>query len=235
MLGRACRILDPLASRKGGEEKSSSPGKFHRLSSQERTCLWRTLLLKVSLLFRTLQQLGKAQILLGKETYDRIFGMSQSQLSNQEPVQFRMVKGEVVGRRLTAGGGKVDLKRAHKDPTMCEHPHHSMKARSNKTAKWWTCVDCLSRWERLPANTLLEMNPEDLGQEMVSFGKHAGSTYQQVKQEDPKYCQWVMQTTEYGEPSPEMRRLAQYLKPVEEIIISDTDSVMDLTNDEDQL
>ena len=48
----------------------------------------------------------------------------------------------------------------------------------------------------------------------VEFGKHADLTYEQLKDQEPKYCQWVIQTMEDlppgEEPYPRMVKLYKY-------------------------
>ena len=48
-------------------------------------------------------------------------------------------------------------------------------------------------------------------QSIVIFGKHMGSTYLQVLQ-DPNHCQWIQITSQHGDPSPELQKLACYIQ-----------------------
>ena len=86
-----------------------------------------------------------------------------------------------------------------------------MKEWGNKSMKGRMCSQCLSRWERSDIHRATEtgitLNPHDL----VTFGKHTGSTYQEVYQTDKPYCQWVMMTAQMGESSEEVTRLATYI------------------------
>ena len=46
----------------------------------------------------------------------------------------------------------------------------------------------------------------------VGFGAHASLTYEEVKQQEPDYCQWVLTTAQEGKSSYRLSRLSQWLK-----------------------
>ena len=95
------------------------------------------------------------------------------------------------------------------DPMQCTHPTTAMKARGNKQGKWWTCANCQSRWKRisLDPNT---MSHTPTASEIVTVGKHAGRTMEEVFQYTT-YVQWVLMTAETGdEPSAGLMRMARY-------------------------
>ena len=94
-------------------------------------------------------------------------------------------------------------------PQLCQHPYTSMKARGNRDQKWWTCVLCQSRWERMPM-TIPTGYPTD--DDPVTFGRHQGSTFLQIYQSHRDYAEWVLRTIESGDgTSPGLRRLGEYL------------------------
>jgi hypothetical protein len=182
-------------------------------SSNTTTRLWRcrAVLLKMCLVLQT-----AAKFLLGETEYRRLFIESQMEVpktvskihSQHHP------NGQLIGRQLAKGVGTKDQKKAQNDPAVCQHPSHALKARSNKTLKWWTCLQCQSRWERLDADEVgLTMDePDDMT--VICFGKHkhSASTYLEVYDRDKGYCKWVKMTAETGDASPQLRRFAIYLQ-----------------------
>ena len=77
---------------------------------------------------------------------------------------------------------------------------------------WWTCAACGKRWERIPLTEFEPSmsNPLD-DNDILTFGKHLGYTYLQVWKQDPNYCQWVLETAEMGDASPQLKRFAHYV------------------------
>ena len=211
--------------------QSSSPGvaAAARLCTTIRVALWRSLLLKVQLLFQTVFAQTKAQTLLGKEVYNKLFPKTASlPAPTTTAVHYRFIRGEVVGKALEKGEGKVDSMRAHVDPALCQHPENAMKPRANGPKMWWTCTKCLSRWERLTIQQVEGLNQDPGDQSIVTFGKHMGSTYLQVL-EDQNYVQWIQHTVQHGDPSPEQQKLAGYnqTKALEETYEMDGYQYMD--------
>jgi hypothetical protein len=158
--------------------------------------------------------------MLGKQVYDRMLG-EKEETAVPTTWRYRFVRGEVVGKPLERGQGKVDLQRANKDPTMCLHPDASMVSRGNKeSSKWWLCKDCVSRWERLPSNYLAALNsvaqertPLDRDLHLLTWGKHAGTTYQEVFHTDPSYVKWVLETaTHEKEVTSNFTHLVEYFQ-----------------------
>jgi len=215
MFNRACRILtspaDDHLPHAHGLTPTSAVGTA-RLSPSERWSRWKVLLLKVSLLFDTLQQQNKAKLLLGEAVYKSLFHSKHVSIADQPPMKFRFVKGQAVGKALAPGVGSKDAKKAHVDPAMCSHPDESMLPRGNLQDKWWTCQKCQSRWQRLPSNEVTPMTGAGSHLDLITFGKHTGDTYQQLMTNDRKYCQWVCQTAEEGEASTQLQRLAGYIQ-----------------------
>lgn len=46
----------------------------------------------------------------------------------------------------------------------------------------------------------------------VGFGQHANMSYGEIKEKQPQYCEWVMQTSREGESGLRLQRLAQWLE-----------------------
>eukprot|EP00971_Amphidinium_carterae_P327736 6459229-Amphidinium_carterae.1 len=54
------------------------------------------------------------------------------------PPPMRVIKDEMATTMLPASAGKY----GSGDPSTCSHPDHKMRARANRTIKWFTCVEC---------------------------------------------------------------------------------------------
>ena len=70
------------------------------------------------------------------------------------------------------------------------------------------------------------MMTEPAGEDPVGFGEHCSKTYQQLKEEAPRYAQWVM-TTAKEEPEGDyrLRRLAHWLEQ-EKIMDTDKNKIL---------
>ena len=191
-------------------------------------------MLKVSLIFQTIAQRSKVKMLLGPKVYDVWFtpAVQESISQSSQPVVHRVIKGQAVGLRLISGGGKEDKKKAHMDPAICQHPEEDMKERGNKGSKWWFCAKCMSRWVRTDLALVNSATPEPNSQDLVTFGKHMGRTYEQVLQ-DPSYCNWIMDTVAQGESiqNTNLLRLAEYIHHVQ---VNDTYAADGWEDDMDQ-
>ena len=166
--------------------------------------------------------------MLGKNVYEQLF-MKATQLPAPTVTNYRFIRGEVVGKALPPGEGRVDAKKATADPALCKHPENVMIARGNGPTKWWLCKACLSRWERLTPQEIDQSPNQDPGDHtIVTFGKHMGSTYLQVL-EDQNYVQWIQMTAQHGDPSPDLQKLASYIqtKALEETYEMDGYQYMD--------
>ena len=143
--------------------------------------------------------------MLGRDAYLRIFHQAERKLPNDVTQHHRVIRGELVGQLLPQGAGEQQ-----QDPLLCSHPTDQMRKRGNKGGRWWTCLSCRSRWERIPLDAeQLSREPQD--SDLVTFGKYSGKTYLSVI-DDLSYCQWVMMTAESDEETSQgLRRLAKYL------------------------
>ena len=146
--------------------------------------------IKIQLVFQTIFQQTKAKALLGQTVYNQLFQVKVVSMDTP-PQKYRFVKGQALGKALPQGEGKKDQTTAHMDPTMCQHPDDEMLLRGNKGNLWWTCKKCLSRWERIPASQINTQTGEPVGTDRLTFGKHAGETYEEVYQNDQQYCSWA--------------------------------------------
>ena len=107
-----------------------------------------------------------------------------------------------------------------------------MQQRGNAKTSWWFCTKCMSRWARTPPDLVNTLTPEPNSLDLVTFGKHMGKTYEQVLQ-DPKYCEWVMETVAQGETvnNNNLVRLGEYIHFVQ---MQDTYAADGWVNDMEQ-
>ena len=160
---------------------------------------WKCLVLKIQVLFQVLTVQDKAKQLLGETVYNRLLGPAKEAQKGLPTVDYRHCMGELMGKPLTPSTAK----KAAVDPVMCKHPTSHMRKRSNKKEckglNWFTCLQCNSRWERLKPSDLEDSGvpvPAYNAEDLVTFGKHTGSTLLEVWIQDRQYCEWAMQTME---------------------------------------
>ena len=201
--------MAPSASSRSTETSTARAGSA-KLSEHERLSLWKTLLLKVSLVLQTVAQQTKVKYLLGEAVFNKWFLVSPIPEPQVQAIKYRFIKGQAVGKPRPQGEGKVDKTKAHMDPAMCQHPDDKMKPRGNKGDKWWLCSACLNRWDRLEMSEL-NLSEGSMDLSILKFGKHMGSTFMEVYHQDRAYCQWILETVENGDPSTEIHQFAQYL------------------------
>ena len=203
---RACRVLAGTAA-SSSQEGPKSRSQTARLTPEQRVQRWKVVTLKILLVLRNFHMKRSSQEILGKEAYQRIFNQvdrSERPLAADQVVH-RVINGEVVGAEMKSG-----KKEATEDVMLCQHPTTAMKARGNKTEKWWTCTLCQSRWKRMP---LKQSEGRATDTDVVTFGtKYVGRTYREVA-EDKEYSEWILRTVETGDHQAYagIRRLADYL------------------------
>ena len=183
-----------------------------KLSPQQRLSRWKSLLLKVLMVFQVFQTKQKAMTMLGKEVYLRVFQEAKKvENKKDEDKQItKVINGEIVGKQLESMGKGKRAEKATEDPMTCVHPTDKMKREGNKSQKTWCCLLCLTRWERLPLETV-NLKTEGKDNDLVTFGKYLGKTYKEVAS-DPEQTQWILQSVEQDpKVSQEMIRLANYL------------------------
>ena len=166
------------------------------------------MVLKLLLVLRNYTLKRATQAVLGEDVYKRIFQQTDRAV-NPTPQSSnninRYLNGEVVGRPLEAWNPH----RAEVDANICQHPASAMKARGNRDQKWWTCVLCQSRWERLPFN---RPGGPPADSEQATFGRHAGQTFKTIYEQHQDYTAWILRTVESGDScSEDLKRLAEYI------------------------
>jgi len=205
-----------------------------KLSNTARLARWKIFVTKLFWVLANYAMKQRTVAVLGRSTYLRVFQQIKKQGAQTAETVTRIIQGEIVGKAISPAEGTQNV-----EPHMCQHPMFSMKQRGNKTSKWWTCIQCLSRWERRSlADSTPDGQPTD--QEISMFGKHQGKTFSWILEQDAAYCQWVLMTMESsGEScSNQFRRLAQYLIQAEHreaqkrtaedpVVVEDGDSMSD--------
>jgi hypothetical protein len=120
----------------------------------------------------------------------------------------------VVGKERPEGKGKQDAKKHTHDPILCQHPLDMMRARGGRdNLLWWNCQACGTSWDRIPLSKFeATSDSQSNHKDRVTFGKHAGKTYDEVYKKHPSYCMWVMQTAEVGDdPDASLVKFARHL------------------------
>ena len=141
----------------------------------------------------------KARIaILGQDVYQNIFAeikrVARQEEATRESKNWQVIDGQYVGRKYTkATKGTPEV-----DPAVCSHAAQNMRSRGNGRQNWWTCIACLTRWERIPIE-IKDAGADATDHDVLAFGKHAGKTYLEVLTDHPSYAKWVISTDEYGD------------------------------------
>ena len=144
MYRRACNILQSDAT--GPQDSQPTPRYTRTLSSHQVVSRWKSLAIKLNLIFQMIATETKVKKLLGEPVFNRWFtpAVTETVTRADQPTVSRVIRGQAVGRRLAPGEGKEHKKKAHMDPAMCLHPEADMQGRGNKVNKWWFCTKCMS-------------------------------------------------------------------------------------------
>ena len=118
----------------------------------------------------------------------------------------------VVGKELKEAKGPKDVKKHTHDPMICQHPSDKMLGRGGRAdQKWWSCQACGTRWERIPLSKF-ETTSQPSCKDLLTFGKHAGKTYDFVYLNHINYCEWILRTVESGDDAGlQLFKFARYL------------------------
>jgi len=209
LAARASRLL----GLGGSSSSSANPTQRtlgDRLSEPQRLARWKIFTLKLLWVLDAFGRKRRTQAVLGEDSYRKIFQEARTReekdLHHNRPLT-TIINGEIVGKPLKPGDGEVLT-----DPAMCSHPSPSMKRRGNKM-KWWTCVQCQSRWERRSMEEQIPEGPPR-GIEMMMQGTSAGSDFNHIYETRKEYCKWVLLTAAEGveEATPQLLRLATYIR-----------------------
>jgi len=157
---------------------------------------------------------------LGERAYKTIFGtLRQNQIEDAEEKKMtvtRILDGQIMGKELPLS--KTEKSSApgasRLDPLLCQHQPLNIRQGANRTSKWFTCLDCTMRWERIPIPPQSEF-PQ--GTDLMLFGRHQCQTYHTVVTQFPRYGVWCRKTLEESKVtgdqcSRQLSRFVQYLE-----------------------
>ncbi len=179
-----------------------------RLSATTLIARWKQIATKLMMILRLFAVKKSAQAVLGRSVYLRLMkDVQQHDDSSRSPeAPSVVINGEVLGAPLARGHGV-----AKEHPTTCLHPSTMIRPRANARQRWFTCLQCLARWDRKP----LEYGGPAKETDYMRFGSHSDLTYAEVVQQFPRYCHWVTQTREVEVDScPMLKRFADWLTAV---------------------
>ena len=121
-----------------------------------------------------------------------------------------VINGEAMGRQLANSKSDKISQEQRAAQGLCHHPSAQIKAAGNKNAKWFTCLSCATRWERLP---LPDQSGPPKDEDLMLFGPHAHVTYGQVYNGMRNYVSWLLESPLYDLPtgtSMQQTRFMQY-------------------------
>jgi len=191
--------------------------------------------LKVFLIFEYLAKQTKVKLLLGPAVFKKLFDQTPEVAPQLERIRYRFVRGEAVGKILPPGTGKKDAKGASVNPSMCQHPEVQMKRRGNQAEKAWICLACLTRWQRLDISEINQTGEVPQNTDVLTFGKHMGSTYLEVYQNDQVYCRWIMATMDQQEGTEPIRKFASYINNKEMALTYEADPFVHVDNEDEDM
>ena len=181
---------------------------------------WATVTRKLIMVLYSFHYKNSVMAALGERAYKTIFGtLRQNQIADAEEKKMtvtRILDGQIMGKELPMS--KTEKFSApgasRQDPLLCQHPPLHIRQGANKTAKWFTCLDCTMRWERTPIPVQSEF-PQST--DLMLFGRHQCLTYHTVVSRHPKYSNWCRKTKQEAsitqEPcSRQLSRFVQYLE-----------------------
>ena len=148
MYRRACNILQSDAT--GSQDSQQTPRRTRTLTPHQVESRWRSLALKLNLIFQMIATQSKVKKLLGEPVFNRWFtpAVTETVTRADQPTVSRVIRGQAVGRRLPPGEGKEDKKKAHMEPAMCQHPEADMDAATKSTSGGFAPNACRAGCER---------------------------------------------------------------------------------------
>ena len=116
--------------------------KAHRV----RELAWVRVVMKMCHFMQMTEIIHRSQVVLNQPNLNkwaRSFGIeaktteksTEPAIDLTEPVRYRELKGEIMGRMLGQSQGPQDITNQKKDPILCQHPVEAMKRRGNKDKK----------------------------------------------------------------------------------------------------
>ena len=119
-----------------------------------------------------------------------------------------ILNGQIIGKKLPNDSKSEKTPTASlKTPELCLHAADRMMKGGNKNTKWWTCKDCLTRWERQPIG---DRSGPPLPTDLMMFGKYPTETYEKVYRDHGRYALWLQASVDYETPSSAHLRFVSY-------------------------
>jgi hypothetical protein len=222
MLGsRAARLTDQNNQRASAKPKPPGvprpPLSF--ATAEQRLRNWFRLTRKLQMILDAFHYKTCVMHAIGERPYKVIFGhlREEQRKTNLEHEQLGIMKvldGQIMGEVLPDSKTLKTTELGRTSKLLCQHPTTSIKQGGNKHERWFTCLDCTTRWKRTP---IPDQSGPPSGQDLLLFGRYASEIYHQVYLNHPQYALWVLQTAqESPQASPQLLRFAQYIQLAKE-------------------
>eukprot|EP00435_Cladocopium_sp_Y103_P075986 s33_g72.t1 len=132
------------------EDKEDLPKK--KMGSKKCVAAWTRIVMAILLMIRTTRQQMVLDYLQKKGAEEDDMDKVNVGEKKKKPT---MAKPKVTKTEWIPQGIGQPLKRSttqkywDKEPEDCQHPAEYLRCRANRGQRWWTCLTCGSRWERL--------------------------------------------------------------------------------------
>jgi len=204
MLGERASRISSAPSRSTARAQAAAAAAAHRtiacLTSTQRIRKWYILTRKLQLILDAFHYKTCCIQAIGERPYKTIFGELRTKelMMNKESEMTvtRLMNGEIMGKELTRSKTEKMTEGGRTDPVLCQHPPVKIMKGANRHAKWFTCLDCTTRWERIP---LPDQSGPPMPQDLMLFGSHAMETNHQVLHHHMSYTNWCVKTVEESE------------------------------------
>jgi hypothetical protein len=222
---RASRVLQQESTRSRRSTTSFGATTIRSIPPEQVNHMWRRLVILLRTFLQFIQVKNFLITMMPMETvnptedddeFEKIdVDMDQPKKEKKsKPWRILEFHGEkyVVGKELKEAKGAKDVKKHTHDPMICQHPSDKMSGRGGRAdQKWWSCQACGTRWERIPLSKF-ETTSQPSCKDLLTFGKHAGKTYDFVYLNHINDCEWILKTAESGDDAcAQLVKFARYL------------------------
>ena len=172
LAARASRITDATSSRAAPKQQARLEP---TLSPVQRINRWRVMTRKLIIVLDAFHYKNCVMAAIGDRPYKTIFrSLRQTQVANAAETKMvihKILDGQIMGKELGySKTQKLPAAGTRTEPTLCQHNPINIRQGANGRSKWFTCVDCTMRWERIPVPEQNEIpDPMDL----MMFGRYA--------------------------------------------------------------
>ena len=187
-----------------------------KLTEGQRVQRWALMTWKLQLILDHFQRKKLLQEILGKATYLRVFqGLKGLEEARGAPslIVTAVINGEIQGKQLSSSKSMKITPEQRDEQGLCRHPIEQMRTGGNKSAKWFTCLNCSTRWERLP---LPDQSHPPRDQDLLLFGPHAHLTYVTVYNGMRNYVDWLLDSVSFVTPTEPQTRFIKYCMALRE-------------------